>query len=291
MRLLVDDIFVKQLVASQFPQLRNLPVRVVESSGWDNCSFRLGDDFLVRMPSAEMYAASTQKEQSWLPKLAPHLPLDIPEPVVHGAPEAGYPFAWSIYKWIEGRSEEECPVSDLQRFAADLANFLKALWAIDTISGPKAGPDNFHRGGSLSVYDVQFRNAAQLLRKTYPADVIQKTWEAAMAVSWSKPEVWVHGDIAPSNLIVRNGRLRAVIDFGQLAVGDPACDLAIAWRRFDKSSRETFRMALDIDDATWERGRAWALWKALIVEAGLAKTNAGEASAAPQTVAAILDSH
>ncbi|MGD2133363.1 MAG: aminoglycoside phosphotransferase family protein [Maricaulaceae bacterium] len=285
---MIDCDLVKQLIASQFPHLRGLPVRAVENSGWDNRSFHLGDSFLVRMPSAAPYAAQIAKEQTWLPKLASRLPFDIPEPVAMGAPEAGYPFAWSVYRWIDGRDEAEAPVSDLPRLAADLADFLRALWAIDPTGGPPAGDENFHRGGSLSIYDAQVREAAQLLSEAYPAAAIQELWDTALTADWSNPAVWVHGDIAPGNLIVRDGRLRAVIDFGQIAVGDPACDLAIAWRRFDQSSRETFRRALDIDDATWERGKAWALWKALVVRAGLVHTNTAEEAAAAQTLKAIL---
>ena len=284
----IDSAFVGRLIANQFPHLRELPVRAVENIGWDNRSFRLGDTLLVRMPTAERYAAQIAKEQMWLPRLAPYLPLAIPEPVAMGAPEAGYPFAWSIYRWIDGETEATAPVSDAPALAADLAYFLRALWAISSTGGPRAGAETFHRGGSLSSYDGQVRDALELIGEAYRATRIREIWEKALATCWDKPAVWVHGDIAPGNLIVRQGRLCAVIDFGQLAIGDPACDLAIAWRRFDAKSREIFRTELGIDDATWDRGRAWALWKASSIRAGLIQTNNIEASAAARTLEQIL---
>lgn len=283
----IDKALVEKLVASQFPELAHLPVRAVDSGGWDNRTFHLGEALIVRLPSAAPYAAHAQKEWAWLPRLASHLPLQIPIPVAMGAAGEGYPFPWSIYRWIEGESEAQTPVADLCMLAADLARFLRALWSIDTTGGPLPGADNFHRGGSLSVYDAQFRDAA-LLCDCYPNGLLQRIWEAARRTNWSGTAVWVHGDLAPGNLIVRDGRLRAVIDFGQLAVGDPACDLAIAWRRFDPGARRAFRAALRIDDGTWLRGRAWALWKALIVRGKLVQTNTDEAAAANLTLDEII---
>lgn len=272
----ITTALVRRLIDTQFPQWKNLPIRPVALSGWDNRTFHLGEDMLVRLPSRKDYAAQVEKEQFWLPRLSPQLPLPIPVPLALGAPAEGYPWKWSIYRWIEGDSAASVSVINLEQLASDLAQFLHALHQINASGGPLPGPHSFFRGGPLSSYDAETRQAIALLKSTIDGEMITKIWETALATGWQGPPVWVHGDISAGNLLLKNGRLSAVIDFGQLAIGDPACDLAIAWTLFRNESRKIYQIALHLDADTWSRGRAWALWKALIIAAGLVKTNAIE---------------
>lgn len=258
---------VSRLVAMQFPQWAHLPVTSVELDGHDNTTFRLGDEFSVRLPSADAYVSQVEKEHRWLPFLAPQLPLPIPEPVARGIPALDFPRPWSIYRWRSGELATGKRVRDESRFATDLADFLAALGAIDATGGPAAGAHSFFRGGPLTVLDAETRRAIVTLADDLDAEAATAVWEAALATVWEQAPVWVHGDITNSNLLVQNGQLSAVLDFGCSAVGDPACDLAIAWTFFAGESREAFRAALALDEGTWARGRGWALWKALITRA------------------------
>lgn len=272
-KVLIDVPLVQRLISMQFPQWADLPIKPVAVGGWDNRTFHLGDQMLVRMPSAEAYAMKVEKEQLWLPKLAPHLPLSIPTPLAMGEPGEGYPWRWSVYRWIEGETASIGSIADLCQFATSLAEFLKALQRIDVTGGPVAGPHNFYRGGLLSTYDAETRQAILTLGDKIDTELVTTLWNTALASTWTAPPVWVHGDISAGNLLVTEGKLSAVIDFGGLAIGDPACDLAMAWTFFKGESRKAFRAALPLDDETWARGRGWTLWKALIVYAGLPGTN------------------
>ena len=275
-RAVIDAGLVRRLVAARFPHWAGLPIRPIEPGGWDNRTFRLGEHLIVRLPSAADYAQQAEKTHRWLPRLAPALPFSIPVPVALGEPAEGYPFPWSVHLWIEGEVAAPERIADSRRLANDLGHFLAALQRIDTTGGPAPGVHNFHRGGSLATYDDQTRKAIATLRDRIDAAAATCVWDAALATSWRDAPVWVHGDVSLGNLLIRSGYLTAVIDFGNLAVGDPACDLAIAWNVFDVPSRAAFRTALPLDGDTWMRGRAWALWKALIVAAGIAETNAIE---------------
>jgi aminoglycoside phosphotransferase (APT) family kinase protein len=287
----ITESLVHQLVAAQFPQWADLPVTRVVPGGWDNRTFRLGEDMLVRLPSAEGYVPQIEKEHRWLPRLAPQLPLPIPVPLGMGTPAFGYPFPWSIYRWIAGERAMDAPITDLARFATDVAAFLVALQWIDASEGPAAGWHSFFRGGPLAVYDAESRNAIVALDGQIDTAGATAAWEAALMATWHGPPVWVHGDVAPGNLLVRDGRLCAVLDFGCAAVGDPACDLVLAWTFLSGESRAAFRAALPLDEGTWARGRGWALWKALIVAAGHADTNAPEAAASRQIIVEVLADH
>ena len=269
----IDVSLVQRLIAAQFPEWANLPVKPVEFSGWDNRTFHLGEHMTVRLPSDEEYSQQVEKEQFWLPKLAPQLPLPIPTPLAMGKPGEGYPCHWSIYSWIDGNTASIERINDLCQFATTLAEFLVALQRCDAKDGPLAGPHNFYRGGELAVYDAETREAIAILGNKIDADIVTEVWNTALASTWNRAPVWVHGDVAVGNLLVDKGRLCAVIDFGQLCIGDPACDLAIAWTFFKEESRDAFRAAINLDNATWERARGWTLWKALIVYAGLPGTN------------------
>lgn len=265
-RIVVSTEQVRALVDSQFPQWAGLNIRPVELSGWDNRSFRLGDEMLIRMPSAARYVAQVEKEHRWLPALAPLLPFPVPAPLALGQPGEDYPFRWSVYRWLEGEPlARDLDRVDLSTIAIDVAAFLGALHGVDASDGPPAGAHNFHRGGSLSVYDGEAKASAVRLADEVDQALAMEIWQLALSSHWRKQGVWVHGDIAEGNLLVKDGRLSAVIDFGSSGVGDPSSDLILAWNVLDAESRAVFRRALDLDEATWQRGRGWALWKALIV--------------------------
>jgi aminoglycoside phosphotransferase (APT) family kinase protein len=243
---------------------------------------------LVRMPSGEAYAGQVAREQRWLPWLAPQLDVRIPEPVALGKPALGYPYPWSIYRWIEGETLADAPDVDFSRVATDLAKFLVQLHSLDATQGPSAGPENHFRGGALRVYDADARAAIGALPREWNRDELMQIWEEGIASTWTDPPVWVHGDLSAGNVLLTRNELVGVIDFGLMSVGDPACDCAIAWTAFDRHAREGFRAALPLDAQTWARGRAWALWKAAIVTAGHCETNADEAKRARRTLAELV---
>jgi aminoglycoside phosphotransferase (APT) family kinase protein len=254
---------VADLIAAQFPAWAGIPIRPVEADGWDNRTFRLGDSMAVRLPSGQAYAAQAGKEHQWLPVLASQLPVPIPESLGLGNPSDLFPWPWSVRRWLPGEPATGDRITDLPALAADLAVFLSRLAEIDPAGGPPPGEHNFLRGAPLSVYDTETRWAIATLGTGIDGRRAEAVWDAAVATTWPRPAVWLHGDVAPANLLARHGRLSSVIDFGGCAVGDPACDLAIAWTAFAGTSREVFGAQLAVDDGTWARARGWALWKAL----------------------------
>ncbi|RKN44907.1 aminoglycoside phosphotransferase family protein [Streptomyces hoynatensis] len=261
----IDVALVGDLVAAQFPQWAGLPLKPVPSAGTDNAIYRLGQDMAVRLPRIPGAAGQVDKEQTWLPRLAPGLPLQIPLPLGKGKPGGGYPWNWSVYRWLEGENATLDNVTGRQEVARDLAGFITALGRADASGGPAPGHHNFFRGVPLADRDANVRRALADLEGVIDTAAATAAWESALAApAWSGPGVWVHGDLSAGNLLVREGRLSAVIDFGGLGVGDPACDLLIAWEYFTGDSRDAFRAALGADEATWARGRGWALSVALI---------------------------
>lgn len=287
----IDAALVRQLIAGQFPDWADLPVTPVLPGGWDNRTFRLGAGLAVRLPSAEGYAPQVEKEQRWLPELAPQLPLPIPLPLALGAPAHGYPWPWSVSRWLPGESAATGRIGDLARLAAELGQFLTALQRLGAAAGPPPGPHNFFRGGPLTTYDAETRQAIATLRGEIDAAAATEVWDTALASRWTGPPVWVHGDVSAGNLLVRGGRLSAVIDFGCAGVGDPACDTVIAWTLLRGESRGAFRTALGLDGATWARGRGWALWKALITLTEDRKSDPGKAAEAARVLAEVLADH
>ena len=287
----IDVALVRRLLAAQFPHWAGLPITPAVPQGWDNRTFRLGTDMSVRLPSAEGYTSQVEKEHRWLPILAPQLPLPIPVPLALGRPGEGFPWHWSIYRWLEGETASIERIDDINAFATGLAHFLAALQRIDPTDGPPPGPHNFYRGGSLMVYDAETRHAIAALDGTIDTDAVTAVWETALQATWHGPPVWLHGDVAAGNLLVSDGRLSAVIDFGCAGVGDPACDVTIAWTLLSGASREAFRAALPVDGATWARGRGWALWKGLITLAGYINTNPVKAGEARRVINEVLDDY
>lgn len=263
-RVPIDEAMVRRLIRGQFPHWADLEIRRVQNEGWDNRTFHLGPEMTVRLPSAEPYALAVRKEHRWLPVLATQLPLPIPVPLAHGRPSDDYPYDWSVYSWLPGTPVEHAVVADLDKAAVDLATFLVALQGVDPDDGPRPGLHNWYRGGPLTRYQGDVDDGLEVLRSRLDADAVLELWQAALAATWDGKEVWLHGDVAVGNLLVRDGRLAAVIDFGTCGVGDPACDLAIAWTLFEPDSRKLFLETIGVDAGTVARGRGWALWKALI---------------------------
>jgi aminoglycoside phosphotransferase (APT) family kinase protein len=287
----IDADLVARLIAGQFPRWADLPVVPLEPGGWDNRTFRLGDTMSVRLPSAARYASQPAKEFEWLPKLAPHLPRPVPEPLALGEPGLGYAWQWTVCRWLEGEPATPGNIADPVAFANDAAAFLIALQAVDATGAPPPGDHNFHRGGDLTVYDAQTRQALAGLGDTIDTAAASEVWQAALASRSTLVPVWVHGDFAWGNLLVKDGKLCAVIDFGSCATGDPACDLTLAWTLLDGEARAAFRAALPTDADTWARARGWALWKALIVMAGVSNANPGDPVQPDDVVAAVIDDH
>lgn len=270
----IDATLVRRLLDAQFPKWSDTPISVVPSAGTDNAIYRLGEDLAVRLPRIPAATQQVDKEQRWLPELAPALPLAIPFPVANGAPGHGYPWRWSVYRWLPGENTALRSIVDLAQAALALADFLLALQGIDSNGGPPPGEHNFFRGVPLAERDASTRKAIASLQSTIDAEAALETWEAALSVPpWPEPPVWIHGDLAPANLLVEGGQLSAVVDFGGLGVGDPACDLMIAWTLLSGESRASFRSALGVDEATWTRGQGWALSTGVIALPYYRETN------------------
>ena len=260
----IDAALVRRLITRQFPQWADLPVTPVKIDGWDNRTYRLGDELTARLPTHESYVAAVHKEHQWLPILASSLPVAIPEAVAKGSPGEGYPYHWAIRRWISGETASPETVADLDEFARSIADFILALQSVDATGGPLAGAHSFYRGTPPEFYHDETVEALAVLKGRIDTDLAREVWDAALETSWDRPPVWFHGDIASGNLLVQDGRLSALIDFGTCGVGDPACDLVIAYTFFSGPSRAAFREAVQQDAATWARARGWALWKALI---------------------------
>ena len=256
-----DDVLVRRLLAAQFPQWAELPIEALPAGGTDNAIYRLGDELSIRLPRRRDWViGSLDDEFEWLPKLAPLLPLNVPTPVAHGVPGEGYPHEWAIYDWLEGDDAASAPL-DLPRAAIGLAELLAALRRIDPAGGPAPGS----RGGPLRPRDKATRAGIAALGDSIDVGAVTAAWEDALAApDWEGPPVWIHGDLDARNLLVENGRITGLLDWGCLCVGDPACDVKVAWAVLDAETRPSFRELLEIDDATWARGRGWALSQAMI---------------------------
>lgn len=280
----IDASLVRRLIAAQFPRWADLPVQRVASAGTDNALYRLGTTMLVRLPRIHWAAGDVGKEQRWLPELAPHLPFDIPEPLAMGEAGDGYPWSWSVYRWIDGETPGTGALADPLGLARDVAAFVAALQRIGVAGAPRAG-----RGVDLSQRDAETRSAIAQLGGEVDVEAVTEAWRDGLAVApWRRPPVWLHGDLKPDNLLCRGGRLTAVIDFGGLGVGDPAADMLVAWTLLPEAARETYRAALDVDADTWRRGRAWALSIALIQLPYYRKVNPGLAASARHVIAEVL---
>ena len=278
----IDASLVRHLVTSQFPELAFLPVELVQSIGTVNVIYRLGAELCVRLPRVATWAHDLVKELEWLPRLAPRLSLAIPEPVASGRPTDVYPFTWAIYRWIDGAPYG---AAENERVAAEqLARFVTELRAIEVSDGAP-------RGGRrpLRELDEVTREAIAASDGVTDAAAAMAAWERALAAPpWDGAPVWIHADLLRPNMLVRDGRLRAVIDFGGVGVGDPAADVVPAWAMFDQAGRERFRAALGVDDSTWERARGYALHQAALIIPYYATTNPDLVAHAQRTVEQVL---
>lgn len=281
-----DAGLVRRLIAGQFPQWAGLPVRPVVSYGTDHDIYRLGEQLSVRLPRIGWATDQAAKEAEWLPKLAPYLPLAVPVQRAMGQPAEGYPFTWSVYEWLPGENANGT-IGDLDRAAADLAGFVRALRRVDT-GGAPARPAG-RRGAPLAELDGQVRESVTELGDRIDGAAALRSWQESLeAPPWDLAEEWVHGDLLPGNLLVVDERLSAVIDFGGLNVGDPACDLQPAWNVFAGDSRERFRHEVEADDASWLRGRGWALFQAVSAMPYYWDTNPGMIRQASHALAQVL---
>ncbi|MFI7282408.1 aminoglycoside phosphotransferase family protein [Micromonospora chersina] len=249
-----DSALVRRLVAGQFPQWADRPVTPVASGGTSNAIYRLGDDLAVRLPRIESAVDQVEFEHEWLPVLARHLPVVVPEPCAVGRPDESYPWPWAVCRWVDGEHPAEGN-TDPRGFAADLGELVAGLRRADAAGVPVG-----YRGGPLSGRDAYLREWTEAARDLVDVDAVLSVWEAALAApAWDGPPVWSHGDLLAGNVLVKGGRLCGLIDFGAAGVGDPACDAMAAWTLLDADSRDVFRETAGFDDATWARGKGWAL--------------------------------
>ena len=282
-----DAALVRRLLATQFPQWADLPIEPIPSGGTDHAIYRLGEDMSVRLPRIRWAVGQAEKERHWLPRLAPHLPLAVPVPLAHGTPGEGYPWPWSVQQWLAGDNATVAYIADLEEAAVEVAGFVTALQRIDPSPGPLAAAGS--RGGPLANRDAGTREAIAALQGEIDTDAATGAWEKALeAPDWDRPPVWLHGDLLPGNVLVEDGRVSAIIDFGSFAVGDPACDTMIAWSLFSGKSREMYRAALAVDDATWARGRGCALSQALIALPYYLNTNPAIVGTSRRAIAEVL---
>ena len=281
-----DVALVRRLLAGQFPHWADLGIDPVASYGTDHDIYRLGDHLAARLPRIEWATKQAAKEAEWLPKLAPHLPLALPVQLAMGHPAEGYPFDWSVNTWLPGENANGT-IDDLDQAAVDLAAFVHALRQVDATGAYPRPPHG--RGGPLAEGDEQVRRSIAQLGNRIDGAATLRSWEESLnAPAWDGEEVWVHGDLLPGNLLVVDGRLSAVIDFGGLNVGDPACDLQPAWNVFVGESRTRFRAELEVDDASWLRGRGWALCQAVSALPYYWDTNPGIIRQASHALAQVL---
>jgi aminoglycoside phosphotransferase (APT) family kinase protein len=261
-----DVPLVRRLLEGQFPQWTALPIERVSSSGTVNALYRLGDDLVVRLPRTDWGRGAVERELRWLPKLASLLPVEIPVPLAQGAPAGDYPWEWGIYPWLEG----ETPAAGEGVLARELARFVRILHGIELPGRPPDG-----RGAmGLERWDESTRGALGELKGTVDTDAAADIWDEALRTpGWSAPSVWTHGDLMPANLLVREGRLTGVIDWGGFGLGDPAVDLMPAWNLLDAAGRDVFRAEVDVDEEMWTRGRGWALCTGLVALPYYVETN------------------
>ncbi len=281
----IDVLVVQRLLVEQFPQWAGLPLKRFPSYGTDNALFRLGRELYVRLPRLRAEVPTwaidqIHREGEWLPRLSPHLPFQVPVPVALGDPSEDYPYSWAVYRWLEG----ETPRRGTVALAHNVATFLGALQRIDTTGAPAV----VSRARPLAVYDSATRAALSRLHSQIDVASATVAWERALeAPAWQDTPVWVHGDLLAANLLLRNDRLSAVLDWGSLCAGDPACDLMIAWSLL-APVRSEFRALLELDDSTWERGRGWALSQAVIALPYYLHTNPPMVAHARSAIAGVL---
>ena len=287
-----DPDLVRRLLAGQHPQWADQPIELVESYGTDHDVYRVGSRLAARLPLTDWATRQAATEARWLPRFTPYLPLALPVQVATGHPAEGYPHSWSVYEWLPGRSASEplpaqSAIGPDEQAAVDLAAFVTALRSIDTTGAHARSPHA--RGGPLAEADEQVRRSLSALGDRVDAGAVRRAWDDALAAPpWPGPDVWVHGDLLPGNLLVADGRLSAVIDWGGLNVGDPACDLQAAWNVFTGPARQRFLSELAVDDASWRRGRGWVVQQTVSALPYYWDTNPGIVRQATRALAEVL---
>jgi aminoglycoside phosphotransferase (APT) family kinase protein len=281
----VDSGLVRRLVDSQFPEWRGLSLRVVEPGGSDHLIHRLGESLSVRLPRHSGAIRQAEKELTWLPRLGSRLPLAVPEPVAVGQPGEGYPWHWGVSRWRNGEVATVAEFGESHETAVLLGGFLTALQACELPSD-----DDRDGLGENFLIDRDAITRDAIAASPFDAAAMTKLWDEALAAeAWSGPPVWFHGDFHTGNLLSENGRVTAVIDFGGLGIGDPSRDLMMAFTLMSRGPRATFRKSLAIDDATWARGRGWALTAGLVAHAAYAQKHAHIAAATGRQIEAALE--
>jgi aminoglycoside phosphotransferase (APT) family kinase protein len=275
---------VSGLIGGQFPQLAHLPLHPVASTGTVNAIWLVGDELYARLPRVEEWASDLDKEWSWLPRLgAAGLPLEVPQPVAQGVPTTRYPLSWAIYRWIDGKPYADAAVDDESEAAADLARFVIRLRQMDTAGAPRAGRR------PLRELDAVTREAIGAASGVVDGDGALAVWEASVeSPAWTGTPVWIHADLLRPNVLVVDGRLRAVLDWGGAGIGDPAADVIAAWTMFGPVGRDTYRNALSVDDDTWTRARGFALHQAAMIIPYYRESNPAFVAQAIRTVEQIL---
>ncbi|MFE9560487.1 aminoglycoside phosphotransferase family protein [Streptomyces sp. NPDC006487] len=284
----IDTDLVRRLIAGQFPRWAELAVERVDSAGTSNAMYRLGGDLVVRLPRTPGAAGDVGMEHVWLPRLAPDLPAAVPAPIGLGRPADGYPWSWSVFGWVPGENPVPGRIAEPDLLAEDLAEFISALHRADPADAPAS-----YRCETLADRDAATRAAIAELGASADADVpagaVTALWEEALrAGPWSGPPVWIHADLQPGNLLLADGKLAAVIDFGCAGLGEPAVDLIPAWYVLPAAARPAFRAALDADDAMWTRARGWALSIALMELNYYKETNPVMAAIARHVIGELL---
>jgi aminoglycoside phosphotransferase (APT) family kinase protein len=279
---------VRRLVAAQFPAWAGLPVVPVTSSATIHALYRLGDGLVARLPRLDHSDVQARLDRDWLPGVAPFLRLAVPEQVALGAPGEGYPFTWSVCRWLAGA--EPGPDLDQDHAARSLGAFVSALSGIRGSDGPPAdGSMPAERGVHVRVQDDDVRSHLAELGDRVDGQRLTAAWEDALAApAYDGTPVWVHGDLLPGNILLRDGRLVGLIDFAGAGVGDPACDLMVFWHVLGPSGRAHVRRRLELDDDTWRRGAAWALGQALTALPYYRHTNPYMTAGARHAIRAVL---
>jgi aminoglycoside phosphotransferase (APT) family kinase protein len=285
----IDTALARGLVDAQFPQWAALPLERVEPGGSDHVIHRLGADLAVRLPRHAGPLDGLGTEFAWLPRLAAHLPLAIPVPVAQGRPGLGYPWPWSVFRWLDGEVATVEALSGDRSAARELARFLTALRRAAEVVRPAPDEAASLRPQPLAARDRSTRVAIDRFSGVFDAAVMTAVWEEALAAEpWDRLPVWTHGDFHTGNLLTVDGRLSAVIDFGGLRYGDPASDLMVAYTLLDVEGRAAFRDTLGVDDATWVRGRGWGLSTGLSAYTAYAETSPRIAAATTRQIQAAL---
>jgi aminoglycoside phosphotransferase (APT) family kinase protein len=260
-----DVAVVRRLLASQLPAIADLPVVALPRSGTDNAVFRLGDQLAVRLPRRAGAVVQVRRDEEVMAAVQDAVSCALPRVVAVGEPGEGYPYPWSVVRWVDGEVADPRALVDPRRLADDLAQLVLALRRVENADGPAPSADNFGRGGRLQTRTARTHRSIEALDGLIDAPAARQVWSEALDADPARRAVWIHGDLHASNLIVhKSGGLAGVIDWAGAAVGDAACDLLAAWMLFEADERRAFRTAVGADDDEWARGRGWTLTVAVV---------------------------